>query len=70
MKFTGEVHRIIVRDRFQNDNLKCSDITGVVYGLRVLRAHGMSDDCIQVVCRSIVIAKLKNASPVRLLHCK
>jgi len=32
-----------------------------LYGLRELRAHGMSDDCIQEVFRSIVTAKLTYA---------
>ena len=35
-----------------------------LYGLRVLRAHGMSDDCTQEVFRSIVTAKLTYASQV------
>jgi len=34
-----------------------------IYGLRLLRAHGMSDYCIQEVFRSIVLAKLVYASP-------
>ena len=34
-----------------------------LYGLRVLRAHGMSDDCIQEVFRATVLAKLVYASP-------
>ena len=33
-----------------------------LYGLHVLRAHGMSDDCIQEVFRSTVTAKLTYAS--------
>ena len=28
------------------------------YGLRLLRAHGMSEDCIEEVFRSTVMAKL------------
>ena len=33
-----------------------------LYGLQVLRAHDMSDDCIQEVFRSTVLAKLVYAS--------
>ena len=34
-----------------------------LYGLRVLRAHGFSQDCLEQVFRSTVLAKLLHASP-------
>ena len=41
----------------------------IAYGLRVLRAHGMSDDCIHEVFRSTVLAKLVYASPAWSGYC-
>ena len=43
-----------------------------LYGLRVLRAHGLHQDCLDEVFRCTVLAKLLYASPrcmVRLLFC-
>jgi len=34
-----------------------------MYALKVMRAHGMDDDALQVVYRSVVIARLQYPAP-------